>query len=170
MKFLVELCHGLLPKERVGMMEKEEKKQLTRRDFLIVFGGAVGLSIAGWVAVPKLIKAVNPLVKATQTPGLLDCLDIRDTSEGSELIDMTDPLNPTLVCQVNQVGGTILHSMNGRNSLEEIIKSTARILPEVPGKEEEFASKVALFITKMAEAGFINEPFYINLTKQEFVS
>ncbi len=150
-------------------MEKSDKKQLSRRDFLIVLGGA-GLSIAGWVAAPKLFKAVNNLAKGSQTPSLLDCLSIRDTLDGCELYDMTDTLNPTLVSQVNPVGGAILHAMNGRNSLEEIVQSTARALPEAPENAEEFASKVALFITKMAEAGLVSEPFYVNLTKAEYVS
>lgn len=151
-------------------METTDNKQFTRRDFLIVLGGAVGLSIAGWVAAPKLIKTINPLAKASQTPCLLDCLEIRDTSDGSELYDLTDALNPTLVCQVNPTGGVILHAMNGRNTLEEIAQSTARALPEAPGNAEGFSSKVALFITKMAEAGFVSEPFYVNLTKKEYVS
>ena len=151
-------------------MDKNEKNQFTRRDFLIVLGGAVGLTIAGWVAAPKLIKAISPLAKASQTPCLLDCLEIRDTADGSELFDLTDALNPTLVCQVNPTGGAILHAMNGRNSLEKIVESTARSLPETPENAEEFSSKVALFITKMAEAGFVSEPFFVNLTKSEFVS
>ena len=151
-------------------MTNPKKSKISRREFLIGLGGVVGASVVGWIAVPKVVKLFTRSDNTTSYPGLLDCLQIRDTNLGTELIDVSDPSTPTLVCQVNQIGGTILHELNGRNSLEDIAKATANSLSEEVSDIESFTGRVALFISKIAEAGFIKEPFFVKIIEKEYIS
>jgi hypothetical protein len=75
-----------------------------------------------------------------------------------------------LVCKVNQTGGSILRQLDGRHSMMQIIQTTTESIGEKPSNPDLFASKIALFIVKLAEAGFIKQPFYINVIENTFVS
>jgi hypothetical protein len=156
---------------KVDIMSDFDSKKLSRRDFLIVLGGVVGASVVGWIAAPKVSSLFSPGSKETSSsPELLDCLRIKDIAGGTEVYDVSDPSKPTLVCKVNQIGGVILHQLNGRNTLEDIVRATGANLNEKPTNVDLFTSRVALFITKLAGAGFMKKPFYVNLTVNEYAS
>jgi hypothetical protein len=153
-----------------AMTKKTMTTHLTRRDFLITLGGIAGAAVVGWIASPKSVELVSKITSPAAFPELLDCLQVRNGDDGTEVYDASDKSNPTLVCKVNETGGSILRQLDGRHSMMQIIQTTTESIGEKPSNPDLFASKIALFIVKLAEAGFIKQPFYINVIENTFVS
>jgi len=153
-----------------AMTNKTVTTHLTRREFLITLGGIAGAVVVGWIASPKSVALISKFTSPAAFPELLDCLEVKNGDDGTEVYDASDKSNPTLVCKVNETGGSIMRQLDGRHSMMQIIQTTTESIGEKPSNPDLFASKIALFIVKLAEAGFIKQPFYINIIENTFVS
>jgi hypothetical protein len=153
-----------------AMTKKLEDIKLNRREFIIALGGLTGAAIIGWIAVPKTVEVISQWSNLSLQPELLDCLEIRNGDGRTEIYDISEKTNPILVCKVNTVGGSILRQLDGRHSMNEIIQTVRQSIGITPSETDPFASKVALFITGLAEAGFIKRPFFVNLVENPIVS
>jgi hypothetical protein len=153
-----------------AMTKTTSEIKLTRREFIIALGGITGAAIIGWIASPKIVSELSQFSDPSKFPELLDCLEIRNGDGGTEVYDLSEKTNPTLVCKVNAIGGTVLQQLDGRHSMNEIVQTVSQKVGKTSSDPDQFASKVALFITGLAEAGFIKQPFFVNLVQDAIVT
>ena len=151
------------------MAEEKQSGEMTRREFLIRVGGFAGLAIAGWYLLPKAFAKLtgSNLSKDGAYPVLKEDYTVREVSGGSEIYLNDGSSSQKLVCRVNDVGGSILREMNGSKSIKEIAENALTDAKTTISDSESFTGKVALFVAKLAEAGFVYAPFHVNITESE---
>jgi hypothetical protein len=152
------------------MNDDSARSRFNRRQFLIALEGAIGLTIAGVIVAPRIVDSIAQARPASAHPALLDCLQLRLAAQGADLYDISATGQPALVCSVNQVGGAILERLDGRSSVDTIVTSVLRQLGQTSAQPDAFGGKVAIFIAELAQAGFLKEPFYVNVVEETFVS
>ena len=152
------------------MNEGNGSTRFSRRQFLIALEGVLGLTIAGVIIAPKVADSVAAARGASPRPALLDCLELRPGPEGVDVYDLSAPGAPTLVCSVNSVGGQILPELNGAHTLDGIVEATLQKLGRQRADPQAFGGKVALFIAELAQAGFLKQPFYVEVIEERFAA
>jgi hypothetical protein len=153
-----------------AMADTKDKSRFTRREFLITLEGLIGATVVGWIVVPEARQLLATREQDSSFPELLDCLVIKDIDGRVGLFDASDPGNPMLVCEVNQIGGYILGELNGKNAFDDIVRRMTGKIGREPSNFGTFASGIATFIARLAEAGFLKNTFLINIVENTVAS
>ena len=135
---------------------------MNRRKFLYAVAGG-SAAIAGWVLVPGCLR---PQASRQETgnrycPVLANRVEFLRTTGGGELMKPDDRGTMQVVCRSNEHGATIIESLNGKNSLQDLAKKLhAGFDPE---HLEHTEASVVSFLAMLAQAGVLSEPFFANI-------
>lgn len=160
----------LNPGTQKSKKTESRKKKFSRRDFLISLGAGTAAiagymiladppvtsepeSVAGWAAEDGQADKKH----ASYLPRLVDDACIEQV-DGMCRLSRTDSETK---CVANAPGELVLKNLDGKHGLEDITLKLAASINQPC--TEETGAKVAMFIAQVAMAGFLTEPFHVNI-------
>ncbi len=135
-------------------------KDYTRRNFIITLGvGSVG-SIVGYFAFTRPpsdeMHSGNPALEKPCYPQLKT--DVHVSNDKSDLVVKQENDADSSLCVVNKLGAEVIQLLDGRHTVEDIARLTAR--SHGLTLHSRFCAQIAYFISQLGAMGFLAEPFY----------
>jgi len=127
-------------------------------------------AIVGWVLFPGCVRPPVSLRKTGTPchPKVAKNVLFRKTADGGDLMRLDDQGVAQVVCHVNEHGSPIVQNLNGTNTLHGLaVKLLAGF--DRPLLEHTMAA-VASFLSLLAQAGLLSEPFFVNLEASEITA
>lgn len=135
---------------------------MNRRDFLFTLGrGSVGL--AGWVLLGNLI----PTPARSEPPGSDHCprlvknVVLKYDNGVGELLQPDTTGSLVILCQTNAMGWRLVEHLDGKHSIQSLTNLIHTGYDSVYLEKTETA--VVSLIAMLAQAGLLEEPFFVNI-------
>jgi len=135
---------------------------LSRRNFEIAFGAAVGSGILGYLLVrPAPAPQPAPIVNSPR-PRLRKGLAF----EGPAADGLTSVRLPDgSLCAVNAPGAEVLRCLDGAHTIEQIARAAGQRAGVAA--DASLTARMACFVAQLGAAGFLDQPFYAQIVDRK---
>jgi hypothetical protein len=131
---------------------------MTRREFQIAFGAALGSGILGYFLTHQVGSPQSASVPHSPRPRLRQGLVIEPPgADGMTTIRLSNGG----LCAVNAPGAEVLRRLDGAHTIEQIARAAGKSAGVTP--DASLTAGMACFVAQLGDAGFLDAPFYAQI-------